>query len=162
MTTIHQKIAILKTLEREDGSIDPNDLVAVAQDPGHVLHADFEWDDTIAGPKYRLGQARAIIRSVTFHHKVESSPIPLTMPSYVRDLRANTAGSYRAVLKVPDDRETARVTVLDAMSRASAAMRRAKSLAVVFGADDLVNQIEELVGEVTQRVSITDAPIGEA
>lgn len=161
MTTIFEKIAILKSLEREDGSIAPEDLVSVAQDPGHPLHSDFEWDDAVAGPKYRLGQARSIIRAVRLHHTVASSPIPLTMPAYVRDLRAETSG-YRAILQVRDDAETARSTVIDAMSRASAAMRRAKTLAVVFGTEDLIDQIEGLIGEVVKRAQITDAPEGEA
>jgi hypothetical protein len=161
MATMFQKIAILKTLEREDGSILPEDVVAVAENPGHALHSDFEWDNEIAGPKYRLGQARSLIRAVRLHYKTSSVPLAIQIPAYVRDLRAETSG-YRAVLQIRDDRDVARDTVIDAMSRAAAAMRRAKTLAVVFDTEDLIDQIEGLVGEVVRRVNINEQPGGEA
>lgn len=161
MATIHQKIAILRSLEREDGSIDPEALLAVAAADDHPLHSDFEWNNEVAGHQHRLTQARSIIRAVRLHHPVPSVPIPLNVPAYVRDLRSETSG-YRAILKVRDDGAAARETVLDAMSRASAAIRRAKSLAVVFGTEDLVDQAEALVREIVERVRITDQPGGEA
>lgn len=161
MATIHQKIAILKSLETPDGHIDPEALVAVAADDDHPLHNDFTWDTEKAAHERRLDQARSLIRSVRLHHPVASMPIPISVPAYVRDLRAETKG-YRAILKVRDEETVARTTVLDAMSRASAAIRRAKTLAVVFNAEDLVDQVESLVDEIVERVRITDQPGGEA
>ena len=40
-------------------------VVKEATDPEHVLHSHFEWDDSIAGHKYRLIQGQQMIRSIT-------------------------------------------------------------------------------------------------
>lgn len=44
------------------GELTPRVVVDVARDPGHPLHNRFEWDDSVAGEKYRLHQARELIR----------------------------------------------------------------------------------------------------
>lgn len=46
------------------GSLTPTHVVDAARPIDHPLHGRFEWDDTIAGEKYRLGQAGELIRSV--------------------------------------------------------------------------------------------------
>lgn len=45
-------------------SLTPIAVEQEARDPKHPLHNRFEWDDTVAGYKYRLSQASEIIRSV--------------------------------------------------------------------------------------------------
>lgn len=46
------------------GALTPSNVVDVARSPEHPLHIRFEWDDNIAGEKYRLAQAGELIRSV--------------------------------------------------------------------------------------------------
>jgi hypothetical protein len=46
------------------GQLTPRVVVDVARDPGHPLHTQFEWDDSVAGEKYRQTQAAQLIRSV--------------------------------------------------------------------------------------------------
>lgn len=46
------------------GELTPAIVVAEARDPEHPLHSRFEWDDAIAGERYREQQARELIRSV--------------------------------------------------------------------------------------------------
>lgn len=45
-----------------DGIITPDGAVEAARDPANPLHPQFEWDDVVAGHRYRLDQARALIR----------------------------------------------------------------------------------------------------
>ena len=44
------------------GRLSPEDVVQEAADPDNPLHPHFEWDDAAAAHKYRLDQAREIIR----------------------------------------------------------------------------------------------------
>lgn len=67
----------LQAIRDERGSLTPALVVEVAADPAHPLHSRFEWDDAIAGHKYRLEQAGQLLR-VTFTPD----------PSKPRDLRA--------------------------------------------------------------------------
>lgn len=61
MTNVQQEV--LKH-EREDGTIDPDELVAVAKDESNPLHEYFTWDDTEAAQKQRRTEACRLIRSV--------------------------------------------------------------------------------------------------
>ena len=52
----------LQTLDK----ITPKNVVDLARNPTSKLHHDFEWDNEIAGEKYRLSQAREMIRLLVF------------------------------------------------------------------------------------------------
>lgn len=54
--------AEFQKIYREQHGITPEEVVRRASDENHVLHAGFEWDDTIAGPAYRDAQARLMMR----------------------------------------------------------------------------------------------------
>jgi len=47
-----------------DGPIAPERVVDLAGRPRSPLHKHFEWDDSLASHKYRVHQARAILRSI--------------------------------------------------------------------------------------------------
>jgi hypothetical protein len=54
----------LDAVSQRHGRLAPEDVVEDARPVGSTLHAHFEWDDSVGGEKYRLVQARALIRSV--------------------------------------------------------------------------------------------------
>lgn len=54
----------LQSIYDQHGKLTPSVVVAEASDPEHPLHAKFEWDDSVAGQKYRERQAAGLIRSV--------------------------------------------------------------------------------------------------
>jgi hypothetical protein len=54
----------LLAIRAEHGTLTPVLVLEAATAEDHPLHARFEWDDTIAGHKYRLTQARELIRVV--------------------------------------------------------------------------------------------------
>lgn len=57
-------LKVLKQLEVQHGILSPHDLVEAARDEGHPLHEMFQWNNRVAGEKYRLMQARMMINSV--------------------------------------------------------------------------------------------------
>lgn len=54
----------LQSIYDQRGKLTPQLVVEVATDAEHPLHSRFEWDDTVAGAKYREVQASELIRSV--------------------------------------------------------------------------------------------------
>jgi hypothetical protein len=163
MVTHAKKMEILRDMEDAAGRLLPDDVVAAARDPTHPLHGHFEWDDSAAAEKFRRGQAQSLIRAL--HLTVFVAEMPLSVPAYVREAKTESVAGYRATLNVRDnDAELARSTVLDAMSRVAAAVKRAKSLAVLFGVDGYLAQIDELAAVVTglTQPNIDDQPGGEA
>lgn len=54
----------LDAIYEQRRELTPAVVVDAASKPKHPLHHRFEWDDTVAGHKYRLVQAADLIRSV--------------------------------------------------------------------------------------------------
>jgi len=54
----------LTSLYQQHGELTPQIVVDEARQIGAPLHGRFEWDDSVAGEKYRLEQASRLIRAV--------------------------------------------------------------------------------------------------
>lgn len=68
------------------GRLDGELVVEEARPEDHPLHTYFEWDDNIAGPKFRVIQAEKLIRRV----KIETRPPSVDDgPHYVRAFISN-------------------------------------------------------------------------
>lgn len=72
----------LKKIEGKHGYVTPKILLDEAKNRLHPLHNDFTWDNTIAGEKWRLEEARYLIRSVRIHW-VNDNDEPREVRSYV-------------------------------------------------------------------------------
>lgn len=84
-TQAKDDLALLSTLEqlREDGAVGPEQLVERAKPVESPIHNLFEWDDTAAGEKYRLEQARLYIARVEYVPAPEREPLLVEMPTVV-------------------------------------------------------------------------------
>lgn len=65
----------LHAIRDEAGALTPRIVLEVARDPEHPLHNRFEWDDSIAGQKYRLAQARELIRMAVEFVDAPAGPV---------------------------------------------------------------------------------------
>lgn len=54
----------LQALYEANGELSPALVVDSATPEDHPLHVYFEWDNAVAGPKYRILQAEDLIRSI--------------------------------------------------------------------------------------------------
>ena len=141
----------LLRLEQDNGHLDPNDVIEAAKSPGSPLHSYFEWDDSTAAAKYRLDQARALIRSVKI--EVTIHDVPLSCVGYVRDPEADAdIAGYRNVVKLRSEEDAARAVIMDEMKRVSAAISRAKAVAAVLGMADDVAKIDDAVRSFSGRM----------
>lgn len=57
----------------------PENIVEYAKDEGSELHKCFEWDDTIAGHKYRCIQAQQVVRSLVIVREETQEKTPLRL-----------------------------------------------------------------------------------
>lgn len=150
-------VSRLLELERDNGRLAPADVVEAARNPESPLHSHFTWDDSEAAEKYRLMQARTLIRTVKLEITVRD--VPLSVVGYVRDPEADakTAG-YRNVARLRTDEDAARAAIIDEMKRVSNAVRRAKGLAAVLGVVEDIEQIDALARGISDRVAGADQP----
>ena len=117
------------------GVLQPEKVVAFAQNPDTALHDQFEWSDSEAARKYRLDQAREVIRlRVTIiPHKEE------TIRAYVSLTtdRGVPGGGYRKTLDVISDEQRFKQMLADARGELQSFRRKyaiLQELAPVFTA----------------------------
>lgn len=79
------------------GMLTPEDVLQRARVRSSALHSYFEWDDTEAARKYRLEQARGVIRTVRVH--IERVDVPeIKVRAYVSlPSDRNTTTGYRHI-----------------------------------------------------------------
>ena len=106
--------AEMKLLMSRHGKLVPAEAVVdFARDDSTALHAYFEWDDTEAARKYRIEQARRVIR-LTIGVIVEDRPPTRLLVSLTTDRTAG--GGYRSVRDVLADDRLREQMLQDALS----------------------------------------------
>lgn len=78
---------ILRKKREEAGDpgllLQPQDLIDAAEPPESELHDLFEWDDTIAARKWRLSQARKLIKSIEVIIEPRAGSLPVGIPNFI-------------------------------------------------------------------------------
>lgn len=93
----------LQSIYNSHGQLTPRLVVDLARDPEHELHSRFEWDDSIAAEKFRVEQARDLIRKVRVVYKQgdENNP-PQTIRAY-HSLPDGDGHAYRSTDEIVQD-----------------------------------------------------------
>jgi hypothetical protein len=110
--------------DRQNGELSPAAVVKAAKPVNHPLHNQFEWDNTVAGHKYRLVQAAALIREQRVEYARDARG-PKTVREYTSTYVAgsNQRGSYKATEDVMANELSAAI-VLRNFERALADLKR--------------------------------------
>ena len=135
MTTISQELERIAV--KHKGRLRPADVVAFAEKHADsALHGRFDWDDTEAARKYRLFQARQIIRVNVTLVQCDRKEIKVRAFYSLQSNRMNRSG-YRATAEVMGDDEM-RAELLEMaladMKRFRAKYQQLQELARVFDA----------------------------
>ena len=98
-------IAELRALSRAHGGIlEPDVVVSAARNPKSAMHNSFDWDDTEAAQKWRIEQARKLLRvTVEYVGGKEGNPIRVFY-SLTTDRRGDETG-YRTTIDIMNDKE---------------------------------------------------------
>ena len=93
-----QKIgeALAKITEANKGHLVPAAVVQAARDAKHILHRHFEWNDKAAAEKFRLDQARSLIRCI----HVDSEDAESGATRAFLSIREKDGTSYRSITDV--------------------------------------------------------------
>ena len=93
----------LEAIREQYGKLTPKVVVSEARDPGHPLHSQFEWDDSVAGEKWRVHQARELIRSVRVVYKEADDAGPEESVRVYISLENEAEHVYEPVEEVAQD-----------------------------------------------------------
>ncbi len=121
-----------------DGELRPEAVVEAARPEDSPLHHSFTWDDSIAAHKWRLEQARALIRAVVVYEPnkrgaLEARPVFVSLSTD----RTRDGVGYRLLTTVLSDEDHRRQLLSDARAEMAAfrsKYQRLSELAAVFDA----------------------------
>lgn len=106
----------LQKIEKDHGALTPRVVVDAARDENHPLHERFEWEDSVAGERWRTYQAAQLIRSVRVTYKPGTdSDAPRSVRAF-HAVRTENGNVYRGAEDIAND-EFARALVLSDMER---------------------------------------------
>lgn len=129
------------------GELLPSDLVADAKKSNSPLHPCFEWDDSIAGERFRLQQARGLIRSVVaVYRPVETEPKTISVRAYTH-ISEKGQPHYRATDQAMSQKITRIMIVKTAWDELQQWRRRYRDLkefAALFEEIDQLNADQKL------------------
>lgn len=134
---------------RNNGFLRPQDVVEFARDPNTALHSHFTWDDSEAADKYRLAQARVVIRIAV----VVNSDNSENVRAYVSlsDERYEGVG-YRAIVEVLDDEILKEKLLQTAMKEMDSFRRKYNRLRDIASVAPVLDAIENVMPEQASRV----------
>ena len=137
--------------KQNNGSLTPDALLKEASDPSSPLHDRFDWDDTEAAHKWRIQQARDIIRKTTLVVKVgERSTV---LPAFVQNPdKPKREQGYISTPEVKKDREVSHGVLVGEFGRAAMHLARARKLAEFFNLQGEVQEVELQVASLIQQV----------
>lgn len=125
----------LRRIAKENGGLLlPETVVREARPKTSPLHSRFEWDDGEAADRYRIWQARQLIRVVVEHIAGVAAPTEVFV-SLSPD--RNKGNGYRVVTDVMSDENMRGVMLQDALEELNLfkiKYARLRELAVVFSA----------------------------
>jgi hypothetical protein len=147
MKLTKEAIAEIKAIEDRQGRLTPEQIVDAAQNTSSALHGCFCWDDSEAAHKYRIEQARELLKRVKI--AIEYHETTIRVVGYVRDPDGKRSESqYRATMRIT---KRGAVEVMEAeLSAIAADMQRAFNLAVARSGDlpGLADRINIIMREV--------------
>ena len=85
-------------------SATPQQILEKARDSNTELHKCFTWDDTEAAEKWRISEARAVVRNLKIiEQKPDKPPEPTTIRVFYKTDNKNGYKPTKLILKKPDE-----------------------------------------------------------
>lgn len=125
----------IESIREHLGRVHPGDLVEDARPEDAPLHPCFEWDDSVAAEKWRLDQARAVLRALV----ILPSDVPDAEPvrAFIAIGSDNEPNDYMPLNVVMTDEELRRRTLraaLEDLNRVKARYQTLRELEKVWAA----------------------------
>ena len=135
------------------GKIDPEDLLNACQKKTHPLHDAFNWDDTEAARRYRIEQARMIIRCIVVIPHYETREANEPVRAYVSTEKNDQDRGYTTIsiaMSDPDDRN---YVLQRALNTLCAWRKQWRQLNEYADAVSAIEKVDQSIDELRQLVA---------
>lgn len=127
--------------DANNGILLPEHVVEAARPKSSPLHNRFDWDDNEAAEKWRLHQARKLIRVVVEYIPADKSASDPTPVFVALRTESSTGGGYRKMVDVLSDDQQRDILISQALADMETFRRKyrhLKELAAIFTAMESV------------------------
>ena len=131
--------------QRNGGLLKASDVVEYARDNNSALHTMFEWDDSEAAEKYRLMQARSIIRVVVQIIPDTNEKIRTFVSLSSDRVQGN---GYRVIADVMEDEQLIDTLLQDAKNELASFSRKYARLQSLDELRPVLNEIDRVINAV--------------
>ena len=146
-----QKEYELERLERE-GRLSPSQVVNEARNIHSPLHEVFVWDDTVAAEKYRIVQARQLIRSFKIVVHVGNT-ITLMAPKFVHNPRLEEGQEgYIETVRLRDNEAEAREAMLREANLVRGAFLRMQAIGATLECTEEIAEMSRFLAIMMHRL----------
>ena len=130
----------IEELCRKYGEVTPQILVDDARPEDALMHPLYEWNDSIAAEKYRLGQSRRITNDlIVVRVSYEEPELPEPAKAFVSIKPRNESASYKPIVEALSDEDTKKQVIENARMELDSYTRKYRNLV------DLVPILEEMI-----------------
>lgn len=108
---------ILEKIDKESDGIKPEMVVEKAKDKSSPLHDYFQWDDSIAGERWRIHQARSLINKldIIIQYEGEEKAVPAFISIVVKVTEKETR-KYRSSEFIAKDKDLREQVIKEALN----------------------------------------------
>lgn len=103
----------LQAIYEQRGELTPRLVVAEWRNPDHPDHERLEWDDSIAGERFREVQARELIRSVTIVYREAGNKTVAQRGRAFHSVRSEDGHTYRPAEEIALDPIARQIVLMD-------------------------------------------------
>lgn len=137
---VDPNLAVKEITKAEDiyGKVTPETVLNVAKEEDSPIHSLFQWDDSIAGEKYRLIQARKLINNLEI--KIVRNNETVSIPTF-EIVRRDESNQFKSIeVMTVDDVEFVKLSIIKEITRLTEKLSVYKKFNEVVG--DL-NKVKE-------------------
>ncbi len=136
--------AELEGIAKKNGALNPHDVVKFAENPKTALHACFTWDDGEAAIKWRVHEARMLIRVIVNVIPVDGEDREYRAFVSLKDDRHLGTG-YRTMVSILDDEELRDQLLKDALEEMEAFQAKYKDIQELCDVFVAIEKVKEKV-----------------
>jgi hypothetical protein len=129
----------LERIRKAKGLLTPEAVIEEAKKKSSPLHEEFEWNDSLAAERYRLVQARTLIRAITVIVKDDAPPVSQYVHVTVGKTRSyepmevavQSVDLYHSALEQLEEKLSGAVRAVQELREAAGSSRYRGKLAII-------------------------------
>lgn len=133
-----QKVAD-EILTKVGEQFEPKDIVDMARDENTESHKCFEWRDDVAAEKYRIQQARTVVRNLVFVKPAEAKNPRQELSFAYRTRESQSYETTRFIFRSEDGRQRLLMT---ALAELNAFQKKYAFLEELVGVFNAINELD--------------------